>query len=573
MIVLFINWCYMLVLSFITGYSVLRYFECHTDYRIKRPDACLMAGFLVFTVYAQGYSLFAGVGLAANLLLLLVNFCLALWQGRRMRAFLKSWLREAGKGRLAALAALFVLFLYGASRGWIHFDTGLYHAQAIRWVEEYGVVPGLGNLHSRFGYNSAAFPLTALFSMKWLFGQSLHGVAGFLAWVLAAVCLEIRNPFAGLFRFPARKDRPLRVSDFARAAAIVYLTVIFREMVSPASDYFTMLLIFYILIRWLDALERREEGPAVYALLSLLTVLAVTFKLSAAVLCLLAVKPAVQLIRQKKWKDILCYIGLGMAVAAPYLIRGVLISGWLFYPFTFCDWFPVDWKIEKGYADSDAAEIQVYAKLIYDTLLYKMPLSGWVPNWFVHLKGLEKVWVLGSAASVPAAAAGFAVRGLRGSRGCDCGGTADGLLVEGTLIACLAVWFFGAPLMRYGYVYVLLLPFITFGGLWIRLGKAVQGRTGRDWAAPLFTLFLLALLAYKGYNLMGDIRETISQPYYLRQQDYGSYEAKTYEVNGVTIYVPVRNGQIGYDKFPSSPWVQNIELRGKELKDGFRKRG
>ena len=44
----------------------------------------------------------------------------------------------------------------------MHVDTGLYHAQAIRWIEEYGVVCGLGNLHSRFAYNSAAFALCAL---------------------------------------------------------------------------------------------------------------------------------------------------------------------------------------------------------------------------------------------------------------------------------------------------------------------------------------------------------------------------------------------------------------------------
>ena len=42
---------------------------------------------------------------------------------------------------------LMLLFSYGASRGYLHFDSGLYHAQAIRWIEEYGVVPGLANLH------------------------------------------------------------------------------------------------------------------------------------------------------------------------------------------------------------------------------------------------------------------------------------------------------------------------------------------------------------------------------------------------------------------------------------------
>ena len=69
---------------------------------------------------------------------------------------------------------------YFASRGLQHTDTGIYHAQAIRWYEEYGLVKGLGNLQQHFAYNSAYLAYAAAFSMKWLVGQSLHGTNGFL---------------------------------------------------------------------------------------------------------------------------------------------------------------------------------------------------------------------------------------------------------------------------------------------------------------------------------------------------------------------------------------------------------
>ena len=79
----------------------------------------------------------------------------------------------------------------------MHVDTGLYHAQAIRWIEEYGVVPGLGNLHSRFAYNSAAFPLCAVYSMRWLggslFPEGIHAVQGFLALLVGIQCSGIRT--------------------------------------------------------------------------------------------------------------------------------------------------------------------------------------------------------------------------------------------------------------------------------------------------------------------------------------------------------------------------------------------
>lgn len=92
----------------------------------------------------------------------------------------------------------------------MHYDTGLYHAQAIRWIEEYGVVPGLANLHSRFGYNSASFALSAFFSETWLIGRPMHCVAGFFALLCACKCA------AGLMAFWKRKKCEYRFFIYRR---------------------------------------------------------------------------------------------------------------------------------------------------------------------------------------------------------------------------------------------------------------------------------------------------------------------------------------------------------------------
>lgn len=210
------------------------------------------------------------------------------------------------------LAGLVLLMAYGTSRGYMHVDTGLYHAQAIRWIEEYGVVPGLGNLHSRFAYNSAAFPLCAVYSMRWLggslFPEGMHAVQGFLALLVGIQCSGIRT---------LAVRRRVRVSDFVRVGGIYYLTVLFGEMVSPASDYFAMLLLLFILIDWLDLLESGEKEAAPYALLSLLLVFTVTVKLSAAVILLLVLKPAVQLLREKGGRKSGCIWGLVLGLRFP----------------------------------------------------------------------------------------------------------------------------------------------------------------------------------------------------------------------------------------------------------------
>ena len=114
-------------------------------------------------------------------------------------------------------------------------------------MEEYGIVPGLGNLHERFAYNSSFFALSALYSLKFVLGYSMHAMSGFVALVLSIACLPIMKSW---------KRKSFSLADFARVGAIYYLTTITNEVVSPASDYAAMCIVFYVVIKWLDALEK-----------------------------------------------------------------------------------------------------------------------------------------------------------------------------------------------------------------------------------------------------------------------------------------------------------------------------
>ena len=163
MLMILIQWCYFAATSFLTGVAVLTPFEKKSGWRARQISSYMMAGLLVLNVYAQYFSLFAGVSLAANAVV--IAFCIAAgWLCRkRIAGIFRDKKEKTGWGRALLCGFLVLLFAYGSSRGYMHFDTGLYHTQSIRWIEEYGVVPGLANLHSRFGYNSAAFALCALY--------------------------------------------------------------------------------------------------------------------------------------------------------------------------------------------------------------------------------------------------------------------------------------------------------------------------------------------------------------------------------------------------------------------------
>lgn len=510
----------------------------------------LMAGLAALTVYAQLFSLFYKVGLAANVLLLFICGVTLVVFRRQIRIDFAAGYRGASKIKKILCLLLFLLFAYGTSRGIIHYDTGLYHAQSIRWIEEFGVVKGLGNLHCRLAYNSASFSLSALYSFSFLGGQSFHCTAGVFALLLAKECSKFCNVW---------RRRRLLLSDIARIMGIYYLLIIFDEMISPASDYFMVLTVFYIVIRYLDLAEAGEKCWFPYGLLALLCVYTMSIKLSAAFILLLAVKPAVMLIKKRNIKGILCFISLGILIMLPFLIRNVLISGWIVYPFTFADFFNVDWKIPQGIAEYDAKEIQVWGRGIYDVTRYGEPVSSWFGGWFISQGIVDRIFITAGIAAVPVSAAAYIIAAAGKMKK-----QKDMLLAVITVNLSFIFWLFSAPLIRYGCVYVWLAASLTFGAaaLWLINNQRL-----------FWKIMYMGLLLAGCYKLAAFGRELMigySPEYYIYQKDYDRFDTEEYRIDGIEFYAPAEGDRTGYDAFPSSPAEADIALRGNGLEDGFR---
>ena len=539
------NWIYMALTCFCLGYGFSKFVCKKLNYSISRLENVLFSGLIIVTVYAQFFSLLYKVELGANIVLLLICVGVVLVCRKEIRRDITDYFQQMSSVRKLVILGLVFIWSYFTSQGYIHYDTDLYHAQSIRWIEEYGVVKGLGNLHTRLAYNSSIFATTALYSMKFLVGQSLHTVCGFMALLLNVHLLDIANCF---------KTKKLAISDFVRIGAFYYLTLIYDEIVSPASDYIIMCTVFYIIIVWLEMLEKKEKKIVPYALLCVACVYAISLKLTAGLILILLIKPAYMLIKEKRVKEIFLYIIMGCIVILPWIIRNVLLSGYLVYPLPEIDFFSFAWKIDPVVAAKDAIEIKVWGRAVYDKLLIDMPIWEWFGNWFkTYLSGTEKIIVLADIGCILIGIGCMVYVFIRKKWE-----HLDWVLVEAMAIACYIFWQMSAPLIRYGYAYTLVLLMLTIGFLQqrIRLHKVVF------WIVIIGGLVKLVMWAkVVGSNFY------ISNPVW--QMDYGEYEVAEYKVNGQTFYYPVNGDQIGYKYFPAICYLKEFEFIGDEIKDGF----
>lgn len=544
MLLIILSWIYILPLAYVYGYGVLKLFTGKSGCRIKYMDSFLWCGIIFFTAYAQVFSLIYKVGLAANLVLIAGAAAIVLCFHKELFKRVKEDMAALGIVKMLVLAVSFAALAYFTSRGYEHYDTLLYHAQAIHWIEDYGTVVGLGNAGFRFAYNSAAFPLTALFSFRYLAGQSLHTCAGIMA-LLLVITVVVGWKWEGCFR----------VSHCIRVMCVYYVTMILNQVVSPASDYFTMITVLYIVLQFVVFLEQKEKSPYPYGLLCVAGCFAVSLKVSAAPVILLTAIPAVMLVQARDGKAIGKFLGLGTLVIAPFLIRGVLISGYLVYPSTQPDIFPVDWKMNPQVAAADAYQISVWGKGIENEPDSDMPVTEWFPIWLSRQKtSTEKLLVTADIPFMVILVLMMLYDVIRRKR------SWEWQAVELTVIISWLFWFFSAPLTRYGWCYILLLPAFVGG----RILEAISWKQFHR----ICLAGLVLVGCYKGYKAGELAWDSRLLPYYVRQQDYSAVEVVEIMKDGEVFYESV-TGLLGYEPFPTISNSDDFQLRGDSIKDGF----
>ncbi len=600
MLIVLLNWIYVFVTCFIVGNFVLL--------RIMKNRKCdvsskIVAGMAVITAYAGYFSLFLGVGVCANIVLCVCCVLLLIVDKKYYTTGIKTLLLLLGQKRkvkdylytvISIVVALMVVIFTASGR--FAYDTGLYHAQSIRWIEEFGVVKGLAYMQTRLGFNSSYFCLCALYSFSDI-SNSLHTLSGFLG---TLVMLHAINGIKKHFRF-------FYLAPFA------YFVITAFEIISPTTDFATIWFVLFLFTKWVELIienqgirefdyESMQPAPAddIYEIrpftyLCVFAVFLLTIKLSAAFLVLLAVKPAVDLIRKKRFKDIILLIVSALILIIPYFVRNVIITGWLIYPLPGIDLFNFDWKIPLSGVEYEADEIVVWARYTKDAKLINQSFGEWVPVWWRE-QGSGNRWLtlsmlLGIVLFIIKLFMSFALKislYIRKKHG-------EFVIVspnmrfynEMTYFECavllnIAFWFIKAPSNRFGYGYILFLPLL----LLTDVGYAFETEIFKEKISNMIRLFfsacccfvvLVTMLKGLGYFAISDIdviRNTEIEDYIVCQKDYEKCDYSTKEWEGMNLSFPNEEGaQIWYDAFPAILYESNldgIERRGPKIRDGFR---
>jgi hypothetical protein len=508
---------------------------------VDRGFQAFWIGFALVLWLLQIWHLLLPVSPVAGAVLLCLG-CTGLWLGARLR--FEQRLRSSWPFVIAAV--LLALWFSNLSlRGLQHYDTGLYLLGSVHWASEHRAVPGLGNLHGRFAFNNAHLLYAALFRV----GPWAERVPNLVNGSLLCVFL-MQSAWCG--RRLLAESRAGHAFGLLMALPALVLANLY--LVSLSTDLPATLLAMLVAWRTFRLLVGESAGREREELIgiTLLAAAAVSVKLSSAVFVGVCWLTALIAVRADGRRAALA-TGLLVLAMAPWIARGVVLSGYPLYPSALVS-APVAWRVPERQAVNEAESVRAWARV--PGVPKELTLNGWywLERWTErHVKlslrpSFPLPLLLGATGLIAVVAAGSRGRSSRAKRGL--------LLLVPSAIG-FGSWFVLGPDPRFAmFVFwsVAATGLATAVGVWDRAGARVV-------AAAAGALILVV------------VPKTIVPP----GPEGGFHpsprsETKLVETeSGLRLYVPAKGDQCWDAPLPCTPFPhRNLRLRRPaSLTSGF----
>ena len=441
----------------------------------------------------------------------------------------------------------------------VGYDTLLYHFNAVRWANEYAVVPGLANLHIRLGNNSAWLLLAA-----WIDHGPLDGRT---AWVMPGfACVFFLGHLLHMLIAAKTVGTATRMVAFLLLPyGLRELTGVYPHLYFDAPAQFALAVTFLELVRWGEGrMKSKAENPSFSAAAAMCIGAPAAISFVIKPIGALALVPVGSLlawglwrnIRLSGWRGARRYWGYGLPllILLGWVARNVFLSGWLLFPAPLGA-LPVDWAVPRSPASASHADqlqsveghqqiIQAWARSPGPTFLNAMgaPLGKWMPDWYdLRKQSVELRWLfpLGLVSLVASWGIGRKRKSLKWW----------GVVWPATVFALLAFWLQTAPDLRFGRG-LFWMWFAICGGLAAASLVPVVGMRNA------FAAVVLASLAFswEGLRYMPVVLE--KSPWMWGRAE--SAPVKWVEVNDqnppLGINVPLRGDQCGDSPLPGTPY-------------------
>lgn len=443
------------------------------------------------------------------------------------------------------------LLIMIAARGIFNYDTGLYHAQSIQWIQNYSVVPGLGNLHGRLAFNSMFFPLSALFTFDL---SDIATTPSTLIYPINGVAISVL-----LYQFISNTFKYIFQKEWNKAIffiVLIYLCLYYfpNWISSPSPDIICGITTLYLLT-YFTHIEYKKNNLYHLLFTSIIVFTCISFKLSYVFLATILF---LFLSKKNIWNFLSITIITGIIVLSPFLIRNYYLSGYLVYPFPHLDIFSPEWKININKVINEKGWIESWAKIPkrHYKEVVAMSITEWFPIWYQNKAPLMKYILVLNISSIISIIISYIKK------------SNIFIFIQVCIIINLIFWFLNAPDPRFVYGFLFFGTACTISIIlpWVKHWSKVN--------TSICLFLFLAAIYYPIYNQ----KETLLTVWNTSHNQLFPTALSTVTTKSImtdfTYYKPINGDRCFNTPIPCTPYPnKKLVLRGEDINEGFKING
>lgn len=331
MILVLISWFYI----FFTSVTLGLFFNHKAKLKCNNSITISFIGFISATILASFWAIFGRINIEFHVFLFFINFILGVKYKTELINTFKSIINQIQRLPKSIKIFLFIttlLITVKCASFSNYIDNETYYIQTIKWLNEYGFVKGLVNLHVFLGQTSGWHIAQSAFSFSFLH-QDFNDINGF--------CLILINFFA-----------LLKLNSFWQNRNPLFLIIgllpitnllLFQFISTPSPDlavYLISSLLFYYFIKHFDNIETGS-----YNLIFIFSIFIVYIKITSFPILLLPLFLLV-LNFKKLYLNIYTSYIFGIILFGLFIVKNLIITGYPFFPSHYLkDVFSIDYKL------------------------------------------------------------------------------------------------------------------------------------------------------------------------------------------------------------------------------------
>lgn len=256
-----------------------------------------------------------------------------------------------------------------------NFDTGLYHLNSIRWNNEFHIIKGIGNLHSRLGFNQTFFLYAASLNFHPYLNDYAFHISNCFLYAIFFVGMILNGTFI----------------DLLLATLFFFIPMPYHWLTSPTPDLASTLIqivSFRYIAEAFHFNPQSKERIGFISLSAILCALLISIKLSnvcyaaglGIVTIIFNLKNKFESFEKKQLSKVFIFIGCFFLI---WITRGYIQTGYPLFPSSIGK-INFEWTVPKDLANKMENNVYAGSRSCETTFDINSPILknyAWIPLW------------------------------------------------------------------------------------------------------------------------------------------------------------------------------------------------